>query len=384
MKTGVRVSIVHDYLTQRGGAERVVLAMARAFPSAPVYTALYYPDRTYPDFAAIDVRVSSLNRVSAFRRSHRLSLPLLAPTFSNFHVPGDVVVCSSSGWAHGARVTGRKIVYCHTPAHWLYESAAYLRNQPSAAYVALRAMRQGLIAWDKRAARSADRYVTQSSAVRDRIQSTYGIRADLLPAPIGIDTAGSSRPVPGLPDGFFLCVSRLLPYKNVDALVLAMAMMPDEHLVLVGVGPEERRLRCIAPPNVTFLGVVPDDQLRWLYVNCAAAVSAANEDYGLTPLEAAASGRPSVVLRGGGFLDTVLDGETGIFFDSPSPREIAAALNSLAGRHFDPAALMEHASRFSEQVFASRLGEIVAEEAERCVRGAQKSGTSRDKLFPAA
>src|SRR5437588_3963985 len=117
----LRIALVHDYLTQRGGAERVVLAMTRAFPGAPLYTSLYDPAGTFPEFANVDVRRLSLDSVPLLRRHHRLALGVLAPAFSRLRVHADVAVCSSSGWAHGAHVTGRKIVYCHAPARWLYQ-----------------------------------------------------------------------------------------------------------------------------------------------------------------------------------------------------------------------------------------------------------------------
>ena len=124
------VAIVHDYLTQRGGAERVVLAMHRVFPAAPIYTSLYEPDLTFPEFRDIDVRPSYLNHVPFLRRHHRLALPLLAHAFSQIEIDEKIVLCSSSGWAHGIHTTGTKLVYCHCPARWLYKSADYFRRTP--------------------------------------------------------------------------------------------------------------------------------------------------------------------------------------------------------------------------------------------------------------
>src|SRR5262249_31471914 len=123
------VALVHDYLTQRGGAERVVLSLTRAFPCAPVYTSLYDLGRTFPEFDAVDLRPLPLHRVAPLRRHHRSALPVLAPAFSSLRVDADVVVCSSSGWGHGVRARGRKIVYCHTPARWLYQRERYLRGR---------------------------------------------------------------------------------------------------------------------------------------------------------------------------------------------------------------------------------------------------------------
>ena len=123
---GPRVAIAHDYLTQRGGAEKVVLSMSRAFPDAPIYTLLYDRENTYPEFANRDVRVSSLNRIGPLRRNHRAALPVLPFAASSLRIDADVVLTSSSGWAHGFGTRGRKLVLCHTPAHWLYVRDEYL------------------------------------------------------------------------------------------------------------------------------------------------------------------------------------------------------------------------------------------------------------------
>ena len=192
----VQVAIVHDYLTQRGGAERVVLSMLKAFPGAPVYTSLYEPGSTFPEFAEVDVRVSSLNRVRALRQDPRRALAVLARAFDEMHVDADVALCSSSGWAHGCRASGRKLVYCHNPARWLYQTNDYFGTDPHlVARFGLSLLRRRLLRWDKAAAASADRYLTQSRAVQSRIATAYGRMADLLPAPASLDLTGPQRPV---------------------------------------------------------------------------------------------------------------------------------------------------------------------------------------------
>ncbi len=242
------VALVHDYLTQRGGAERVVLALTRAFPDAPLHTSLYEPATTFPEFAAVDIRPLPLNRLAPLRERHRLALPLLAPAFSRLRLDEDVVVCSSSGWAHGAHAAGRKIVYCHTPARWLYQPERYLRGRGLALRGTASVLRPALERWDRRAAASADRYLANSSAV------AYGLEAEVLPPPPALEPAGPTEPAAGLQPGFVLCVSRLLPYKNLDAIVHAFARLPDEQLVLVGTGPQETALRELASSNITLLG----------------------------------------------------------------------------------------------------------------------------------
>ena len=356
------VALVHDYLTQRGGAERVVLAMARAFPGAPIYTSLFEPAGTFPEFRDLDVRPLALNAVGPLRRRHRAALPLLAPSFSRLRVQADAVLCSSSGWAHGAVVSGRKIVYCHTPARWLYQTDRYLGAGLDARRLALAPLRPALLRWDARAAASADRYLANSTAVAERVRETYGREAEVLPAPPSLGPAGLREPVAGIEPGFLLCVSRLLPYKNVGAVIEAAAAT-GERLVVVGAGPLEASLRAAAPAHVAVLGAVSDEQLRWLYAASAGVVAAGYEDYGLVPLEAAAFGKPAAALRFGGFLDTVDEGRTGIFFDRAEPASIADAVRALIAASWDASALERHADRFSEQRFAARLQAIVAGEA---------------------
>jgi glycosyltransferase involved in cell wall biosynthesis len=357
----VSVAIVHDYVTQRGGAERVVLSMMKAFPDAPLHTSLYDQEGTFPQFAGADVRTSVLDRAGVLRRHHRLALPLLAPTFSAYRVDADVVWCSSSGWAHGIRTSGRKIVYCYSPARWLYQGDRYLGGGRSAKGRALAVLRPPLIHWDQRKAQTASRYLTLSTVVRDRIRETYGIEAEVLPPPHTIDVTAPARPLPGLDPGFFLCVARLLAYKNVDAVVSAFADLPRHRLVVVGTGPEQARLAQMAGRNVSFVGTLDDETLRWLYGACTAVVSASHEDYGLTPLEAAAFGKPAAVLRGGGFLDTVVEGRTGVFFTQPTPVEVAGAIRALLDEDWPPEVLTAHADDFDEQRFIRRLRQVADE-----------------------
>jgi glycosyltransferase involved in cell wall biosynthesis len=355
----VKVALVHDYLTQRGGAERVALTLTKAFPGAPLHTSFYEPELTFPEFREVDVQTLPLNRIGVLRRNHRLALPLLAPAFSRLRIEADVVVCSSSGWAHGARTGGRKIVYCHAPARWLYQPDVYLDRRPSPTRTALAVLRPGLRLWDVRAARSAELYLVNSGAVRDRVLASYGIAAEVVPPSPALDASGERRPVAGIEPGFALCISRLLPYKNVGAVVDAFAGLPERRLVVAGTGPAGTHLRS-CPPNVRALGTVEDDELRWLYDSAGFIVTAAYEDFGLTPLEGAAFGKPAAVLRFGGFLDTVVEGETGVFFDRPDAAAIRAAVRRLELRAWDAEALRAHAARYSEERFIARLREVVA------------------------
>lgn len=380
------VAIVHDYLTQRGGAERVFSLLAETFPNASLHTSLYDPAGTYPDFAGLDIQTSPLNKIGLFRRRHRLTFPILAPSFSARRINADVVLCSSSGWAHGTRTNGRKVVYCHAPARWLYNADRYLgpdrrRTDPrptvssfhrhsddlrrSVGATALHLLGPPLRRWDHLAATSADRYLTNSTAMADAIRATYGLEAEVLPPPPALSPKGPERHVVGLESGYFLCIARLLPYKNVQVVAEAVDRVPGARLVIVGDGPARSDIEIAAGPNVRLLGQVDDAALRWLYRNSMALVSASFEDYGLTPLEAACFGRPSVVLGSGGFLDTVVDGQTGTFFESPIVDDVARAMEMTTNQRWDEGELQAHAEKYSAPSFQRRIRQVIAEEVAR-------------------
>ncbi len=355
-----RVAIAHDYLTQRGGAERVVLALHRAFPDATIHTTLYDPDGTYPEFRDAKVVVSPINRIAPLRREHRAALPLLPYAVSRLPVDADVVVTSSSGWAHGVPTTGRKLVYCHAPARWLYQADAYLGGPANSSMRgrALSVLSGRLRRWDRRAAASADRYLANSTVVRDRVAAAYGIEAHVLHPPHGIDPVGPQQPVTALADwaegGYLLVVSRLLPYKNVDVAIEAVRGLP-ERLVVVGSGPLEARLRAGAPDNVRIVTGLSDAELRWTYAHARTLLAPSLEDFGLTPLEAAAFGTPTLALHAGGYLDTIDERVNGTFFEQPTVEEVRAAIVTGRDRAWDAAAIRAHAERFSEAHFRERI-----------------------------
>jgi glycosyltransferase involved in cell wall biosynthesis len=368
--------MVHDYLTQRGGAERVALLMAEALKGAPLFTSFYHPTGTFPEFSGVDVRPFSANRLGGLRRHHRLAMPMLAPLFSSLRIHADVVLCSSSGWAHGVQTDGRKIVYCYAPARWLYQTEAYL-GVPHAPAIwasglvkhqaglkwALRAARPLLQNWDHRAAASAHRFLAVSKETASRIQRVYGVEAEVVSPPPTLRAGGPEFPVEGIEPGYCLCTTRMLPYKNVGILVEAMQYLSGTRLVIVGDGPIRPFLEATAGPNVQFTGTVTDSQMRWLYRNCVGLVAASYEDYGLTPLEAATFGRPSAVLGCGGYLETVVNGETGIYFDSLAPNVVAGGIDEMVRTNFDTGAILTHSRQFEPETFKSNILKIVDEES---------------------
>ncbi len=358
-----RVAIAHDYLTQRGGAERVVLAMLRAFPDAAVHTLLYDPEGTHPEFRDAHIITSPLNRFGPLRKNHRAALPVLAPFASRLRVDADVTIVSTSGWAHGFDFTGRSLAYCHNPARWLYQGEEYLGHASpwSPQALGLRVLGPPLRRWDRLAAGRHDRYLANSTVVRDRIMATYGIDAELLFPPTVVGAEGGQQPMGPFPEGFHLVVSRLLPYKNVDKVVEAFRTLPDERLLVIGRGPEAARLERMMPANAALASNVSDDQLRWAYRHSVALVAPSIEDYGLTVLEAGAFGKPTLALRGGGYLDTVAEGVSGLFFDRVDPSSIAAAVRASRKITWDAEAVVRHARRFDESTFRAGLMRAVDE-----------------------
>ena len=353
------VVIVHDYLTQRGGAERVVLAMLETFPDAPLVTSIYAPERTYPEFGRYRVKPLMDHAPAALRRDARLALPILARLFSRHTIKdADVVLCSSSGWAHGVSSEAPKVVYCHTPARWLHEPDEYRRNQRLPARLAASVARRALRDWDMRAAASAETYVANSRFIAQRVWSVYGRDSHVLHPPPGILPDGPVREPQMIGHDFLLTIARGRRYKNTAAVIEATRRLRTP-LVVVGRGANEQQ-----PPDVIRLVDVDDATLRWLYANCRAVVAAAHEDFGLTPLEAMAFGKPVVALRARGYLDSVVEGETGFFFDRAEPDSIAAAISAVDNTAFDPDRLRDHAAKFCQERFASHLHEIVESTVE--------------------
>jgi glycosyltransferase involved in cell wall biosynthesis len=342
------VAIVHDYLNQPGGAERVVLAMASIWPDAPIYTSLYRADSTFPGFGAANVQISGLHWLP-IDRGFRNLFPLYPAAFRSFGpLDHDIVISSSSGWAHSVR-TGPDTfhaVYCYTPARWLY-GGEYLGADRRK--TALRPLIGRLRSWDRHAAGRAHLYIAISDEVRRRIAHRYGVDAPVVYPPVDVDRFRPRRRGERL-----LVVSRLLPYKRVDAIV-DVATGAGIGLDVVGTGPALEDLRRRAGPTVEFHGRLGDDEVTDLMESCRALCVLAKEDFGITPVEAQAAGKPVVAFGAGGALETVIDGVTGSFFRSYEPGEILAAIERCEQIDTAPEALAAAARRFSRRAFETSL-----------------------------
>jgi len=358
----VRTALVHDYLNQRGGAERVFAHIASAWPDAPVYTALYDPAATGDLVPAARVQTSFLQRIPLGGRAFRLLAPLYPAAFEAFDLSTyDLIVSSTTAWAKGVRIRPGAIHVCYinTVSRFVFDAKRYIR--PFGAGALAKPLLARLARWDVRAAQRPTRFVANSRNVAERIRRWYGREADVLACPVDVDrfTLGSGS------GGYYVVVSRLLAYKRIDLAIEACALA-GVPLHVIGRGPDERRLHTLARGTQTvFHGAVDDTARNRIVGGARAAIVPGEEDFGLVPLEAAAAGRPTIALRAGGAPETIVDGETGVFFHRAEPAALAAAIRAFDPSRFDAARLRAHAETFRPERFVARLRAIVEETCAR-------------------
>jgi glycosyltransferase involved in cell wall biosynthesis len=370
------VAIVHDYLNQTGGAERVVLEMARMWPESEIYTSLYRPDSTFEEFRARSVRTSPLDALPV-DRSFRTLFPLYPVAFRAMgEVDADVVVSSSSGWAHLVRTSPRAFhaVYCHTPARWLWtEEYGGLPFGERA----IKPLKSVLRRWDASRAQRPDLYIAANHVAQARIRAAYGRHAPVVHPPVDTD-----RFVPGPRGERLLVVSRLLPYKRIDLAVDA-ATRVGVGLDVVGDGPCLGDLRDRAGPTVEFHGHVDDQALVDFYQHCRALCVPGREDFGIVAAEAMAAGKPVIAFASGGALETVVDGVTGVLFTDQNVSSMIDAIRACDGLEAEEEMLAARARRFSSESFRRGLVETIWESLQ--VRGERiENGRAATANGPAA
>ena len=359
----MRVAIVHDYLTQRGGAERVVLAFHELFPDAPIFTSIYDSEGTFPAYRGQDIRTTFLQHLPHGGDSFRALLMLYPIAFSRLHLDGyDLVLSSSSGWAHGVHAEGAvHVCYCYTPARWLYLQRSYFGvNGPVPTWLRypLQPALEGLTLWDQRAARRVDHYLTISRASAERVRRFYGRPATVVHGPIEIDRIAFDLDAEPDRPPYYMTLARLLPYKRIDRAIEACERR-GTRLIVVGRGPGRAGLRRIAGPLVEFREGVSDQELNRLLAGCTGLIQAGDEDFGLAPLEANAAGRPVVAYGVSGALETVVDGVTGVLFHEPTPESLCRAMDELESRTWDRRLLRAHAMSFNKERFKRRISEAI-------------------------
>jgi glycosyltransferase involved in cell wall biosynthesis len=366
MKVAMKVALVHDWLNQYGGAERVLEVLHELYPDAPVYTSIFEPKAMPSFYRSWDIRTSLMQNFPFVKRRHQPFMGLFPFAFEQFDLSEfDLVISNSSAFCHGVLTSARTrhICYCLTPTRFIWNFHEYARDENIGALArrVLPLLLTQVRMWDRVAADRVDHFIAISAAVEKRIAKFYRRESEIIHPPVDC----SSFELVAQPDDFFLIVSRLVPYKRVDLAVRAFNEL-GLPLVIAGDGRDRARLERMAGPNVRFLGRVSESRLRDLYSHCRAFIFPGEEDFGLTPLEAQASGRPVIAYAAGGALDTVVDGHTGIFFKEKTPTSLIAALKRFEVEDFDPLAVRAHALAFDTPVFRQRFVSYV----ERKLSGA--------------
>jgi glycosyltransferase involved in cell wall biosynthesis len=364
----MKVALVHDYLNQMGGAERVVLALHEIFPDAPLYTSIYDPRRVDPAFRLMDIRTSFMQRFPLVTSHHQPYLPFYPYAMESLDLRGyDLVLSSSSAFAKGVitRPETLHICYCHTPMRWCWNYAEYVERERLGRLTrkVLPLFISRLRLWDQVSAARVDHFIANSPIVAERIRKYYRREAVVIPPPVEVarfrfDPAGRTG-------DYFLVVSRLVPYKRIDLAIEACNRLRLP-LVIVGKGRDLARLQKLAGPTVHFAGQLSDAEVLDYFARCRALIFPGEEDFGITPLEAQAAGRPVIAYAAGGALASVIEGVTGLFFREQSVESLTAALASFDERAFDPSTIRQHALEFDKPRFQQRIRQFIeARLAER-------------------
>lgn len=360
MKTAGRVAIVHDYLNQYGGAERVLEDLHELYPDAPVYVAIYDPETMPKAYRGWDIRTSWMQSLPGWRRYFRNYFPLYPSAFESFDLSAyDLVISSSSGYAKGIIPApgAVHVCYCHTPMRFGWRTADYLRREGIGGLKSgvLTLILPWLRTWDVVAAVRVDVFIANSSVVAQRIRRYYGRDALVIPPPVDLPAYQAAPP-----EDFYLTGGRLVPYKRIDLAVRACTALRLP-LVVFGSGRARPELEALAGPTVRFTGRVSETELRDLYQRCRGYITAADEDAGIQTVEAMAAGRPVIALAAGGALESVVEGVTGSFFHEQSAAALAVALADSRDRAWDARAIRAHAEKFSRERFRARVAAVIDE-----------------------
>lgn len=357
----MKVALVHDYLNQMGGAERVVLALHEMFPDAPLYTSIYDPQRVDTAFQSIDIRTSFMQRFPLVKKHHQPFLPFYPFAMERLDLRGyDLVLSSSSAFAKGVitRPETMHICYCHTPMRWCWNYDEYVEREHlgGISRSILPFFISGLRVWDQTSSMRVDHFIANSPIVADRIRKYYRRDAVVIPPPVEVSrfTFDSTT----RPEDYFLIVSRFMPYKRIDVAIEACNLL-QLPLVIIGSGRDENRLKRLAGPSIRFTGRLSDEEVIHYYAHCRAFILPGEEDFGITPLEAQASGRPVIAYAAGGALASVIDNVTGTFFHKQAVASLVEVLASFDEQRYDPQTIHNHALEFDRPRFHRRILQFI-------------------------
>ena len=357
----MRVAIVHYWLVGMRGGEKVLEELCRLYPDADIFTHVHDPARTSALINGHRIKTTFIARLPFARTLYQKYLPLMPAALEELDLTGyDLVISSESGPAKGVitHPNAVHVCYCHSPMRYLWDQYhVYRGNASRFTRLFMSLMMPQLRLWDVASAARVDRFIANSSFIARRIAKAYRREAEIVFPPVDLDAFEiAAEPT----RDFYFTIGQLVPYKRVDLAVAACTKL-GRKLVVVGTGSEEARLRAMAGPTIEFRGWASNEDLRFFYQNCRALLFPGEEDFGIVPLEAMASGRPVIAYRSGGALDTVVEGETGVFFDCQTEDDLVVAIESFEGdeERFVPHEIRRHARGFGRDVFRRKLKESI-------------------------
>src|ERR1700728_3376949 len=357
----MQIAVVHDYLTQMGGAERVAEELARMLPSASLYSTVAMPHLMPPGLVGRRVETSWMQHLPSMQRYYRLYFLLYPLAVRSLDLSRyDLVISSSSGYAKGVRTNRHAIhvCYCHTPMRWAWSFASYSaqETQGAARRLLLPPMMRALRKWDERASHYPDHFVANSKTVAARIQRAYGRTAEVIHPPIDVNRFRPSTEQ----EDYYLVLARLISYKRIDLAIEACSRL-GRRLMIIGDGPDRDRLKAKAGPTVKFLSRLSDAEVEHYAARCRALLFPGEEDFGMAPLELAAAGRPTIAYRAGGAAETIVEGITGLFFDRQESSDLVRAIQRFERQEWSAKLLRSHAEGFGIDVFQARFRQFLAQ-----------------------
>jgi glycosyltransferase involved in cell wall biosynthesis len=369
------LAIVHDYLIQMGGAERVVAAMAETFPTAPIITSVTDTNRLLPEFCGHSITNTWMNGLPGIRKHFKKYFALFPVAFRSLApVDADLAWISSSGFAKWITLGPNtiSICYCHTPPRFLWEPDSYLSYEISN-LVLLAIVRRCvsiLRKSDYRCAQKIGHFIANSRCVQKRIRKFYLRDSQVIHPPVDVQRFAFETET----EDYHLVLSRLVGYKRIDRAVEAFNLL-RKRLVIVGEGPDRTRLERLAGPTIQFAGGVSDHEAKRYLERCRGLIFPGREDFGIAPVEAQACGKPVIALAADGALETVIPQETGILFDHPTVESLAEAVQSAERINWAPHRIRKNAERFSKEVFVQKIGEFI-----KRVSGTEELTTKRQPV----
>ncbi|HRZ95609.1 MAG TPA: glycosyltransferase [Candidatus Moranbacteria bacterium] len=362
----MKIALVHDYLVQYGGAERVLECFCELFPYAPIYTLVYNKDLMHGKFEGKNIKTSFVQKLPFAKNHHRIFPHIMPMAIEQFDFSAyDIVLSDSSSYAKGV-ITGPEtlhICYMHTPMRYAWDDCQKYTQDfyfPSFIKKLVPLAMNYVRIWDRTSAERVDKIIANSNFVAKRIKKYYRKNSLVIYPPVNTENFYISKKR----ENYFLMVGRLIAYKRFDIAIQAFNNLGLK-LKIIGRGPELKRLKRMAKSNIEFVGRVPDEKLADYYAKCQAFIFPQEEDFGIVAIEAMASGRPIIAYRGGDIPEHMEEGKMGVFFENQTADDLTEAVNKFREMNFNSEYIREKAKKFDKNLFKDRILQYITEEFDK-------------------